>query len=374
MTHKANINPSSRAIFVSLSGTNIESGLSIETAKRTFTGALVDINALVPPSSLANPTAIIVSGAGTFDEPGLVFPDACQVSAPDAVVLPSSGAPFEPAALANTRLLVIGSSGVGSTAVLIENSDQVGVDSLQVITSADNSKGVHLKGTSTQSLVQLAQLQVGGENSVGYLDETDNPGPEVLRVDFITLSSDNTCGIRHNPDLATSKAIVNVGTITLTNSATGTKGIEVLAGVIDAFIDSVEAAEAIIVADGATLNLVCTSVHGDIIVEAGGTLNCHIVAHVAGTVTNNGTINGLILDTHHGDMAIVQTGTGSPDAVAILDVQSTTKGFLPPRMTETQRNAISSPPDGLIIYNTTDSDLNIFIGIEWRRFQVLPDP
>ena len=46
-------------------------------------------------------------------------------------------------------------------------------------------------------------------------------------------------------------------------------------------------------------------------------------------------------------------GTITPDASALLDVNSTTKGFLPPRMTTAQRAAISSPAKGLIIYNTT---------------------
>ncbi len=45
----------------------------------------------------------------------------------------------------------------------------------------------------------------------------------------------------------------------------------------------------------------------------------------------------------------------TPDASAVLDVTSTTKGFLPPRMTTVQRDAISSPAAGLIIYNTTTS-------------------
>lgn len=43
---------------------------------------------------------------------------------------------------------------------------------------------------------------------------------------------------------------------------------------------------------------------------------------------------------------------GSPHPSAILDVQSTTQGFLPPRMTSAQRDAIANPEEGLHIYNT----------------------
>jgi hypothetical protein len=48
-------------------------------------------------------------------------------------------------------------------------------------------------------------------------------------------------------------------------------------------------------------------------------------------------------------------GTSTPNASALIDMESTTKGFLPPRMTTTQRNVISSPAAGLIVYNTTDN-------------------
>ena len=45
-------------------------------------------------------------------------------------------------------------------------------------------------------------------------------------------------------------------------------------------------------------------------------------------------------------------GTNTPHASAALDVTSTNGGFLPPRMTFAQRNAIANPAQGLIIYCT----------------------
>ena len=50
--------------------------------------------------------------------------------------------------------------------------------------------------------------------------------------------------------------------------------------------------------------------------------------------------------------AQVGVGTTTPDASSALDITSTTKGLLIPRMTETQRDAISSPATGLMIYQT----------------------
>lgn len=53
-------------------------------------------------------------------------------------------------------------------------------------------------------------------------------------------------------------------------------------------------------------------------------------------------------------------GATNNNASAMLQVDTTTKGFLPPRMTTTQRNAIASPAAGLMIYNTTTAKLNVY--------------
>lgn len=61
-------------------------------------------------------------------------------------------------------------------------------------------------------------------------------------------------------------------------------------------------------------------------------------------------------------------GNGSaPHPSAILDVQDTTKGLLIPRLSETQRNAIANPANGLIILNTTTGCLNLWDGSNWRQ-------
>jgi uncharacterized protein YdcH (DUF465 family) len=62
----------------------------------------------------------------------------------------------------------------------------------------------------------------------------------------------------------------------------------------------------------------------------------------------------------------VGVGITTPNAAAMLDVTSTTKGFLPPRMTLIQRNAIASPPAGLMIYNTISNKLNVYNGTAWE--------
>lgn len=50
---------------------------------------------------------------------------------------------------------------------------------------------------------------------------------------------------------------------------------------------------------------------------------------------------------------------------ALVAMKSITKGFLPPRMTTTQRDNISSPAEGLWVHNSTTHELNYFDGSSW---------
>lgn len=55
----------------------------------------------------------------------------------------------------------------------------------------------------------------------------------------------------------------------------------------------------------------------------------------------------------------------APNAAARLDVSSTTSGFLPPRMTEAERDLIATPPNGLMLYNTTTDKLQVRAAGVW---------
>ncbi len=54
-----------------------------------------------------------------------------------------------------------------------------------------------------------------------------------------------------------------------------------------------------------------------------------------------------------------------PDSTAVLHLESTEKGFLPPRMTEAQRDAINNPATGLTVYNTDVDNIQYWNGTCW---------
>lgn len=69
--------------------------------------------------------------------------------------------------------------------------------------------------------------------------------------------------------------------------------------------------------------------------------------------------NKIIAKTSFGGSLSVSDIEYTPDPAAILDLFSTDKGLLFPRMDTTDRNTIANPPDGLVIYNTEDDSLQL---------------
>lgn len=60
-------------------------------------------------------------------------------------------------------------------------------------------------------------------------------------------------------------------------------------------------------------------------------------------------------------------GTVTPEVSSILDINSSIKGILLPRLSTIERNSINSPATGLILYNTTDKCLEFFDGVSWVK-------
>ena len=82
------------------------------------------------------------------------------------------------------------------------------------------------------------------------------------------------------------------------------------------------------------------------------------------------TITAIAFAFSNSIFSQVGIGTTNPASSAELDVTSTTKGFLPPRMTFLQRNAINSPATGLIVYCTncgSNGELQVFNGSAWTN-------
>ena len=484
MNVKSDINPASRTFHVSGDGNDNESGLSLETANLTWATAIAAVAAL-PVLPGFNFSSIIGTGTAIFTEPDLVFPDACQVNAENTIFSPLTGNGVSPANISSMRIGAVTTIEAGKACFILNNSTSIGISGLSGRTFGANSYVIKVDGSCSELFFRLNQVRVGGVGSVGLLNGCDGVDPLITSVRQIILQDNDTSGIKHDHASLNTMVTSYDGVAVVEqegSSLTGTIAFDILRGVCNAIVPTVKVETAIHVASGAVLNIACASMTGKITVDAGGTLNCHIVEHVSGTITNNGIINGVIDKENFGDMdfsgdvdikgqlgvgpnlpatldgtvhiqsgssgAIGSTsaaddltvenssdggisvlvpdanlaafnmgspgrqvgaairwdftanlfsiitgnvgadisirpdinteamilksagnigvGTSTPDASALFDLTSTTRGLLPPRMTTAQRDAISTPATGLVIFNTDLNLLEIFNGTLWE--------
>jgi len=114
--------------------------------------------------------------------------------------------------------------------------------------------------------------------------------------------------------------------------------------------------------------------------ESGGVFTQDIFQNILYDNTTNNVVTGFEWYTHQTQagsnpsvfaMALrgktLSIGTNTPNASAVLQADSTTQGFLPPRMTTTQKNAIASPATGLQVYDTTLNQMSYYNGTTWTN-------
>ena len=80
----------------------------------------------------------------------------------------------------------------------------------------------------------------------------------------------------------------------------------------------------------------------------------------------------LLISSFVFSQVAINNDGGTPDGSAMLDVKSYNKGFLPPRMTHAEINAIANPANGLIVYCTDcgpsgSGALSMFVAGSWIR-------
>ena len=82
-------------------------------------------------------------------------------------------------------------------------------------------------------------------------------------------------------------------------------------------------------------------------------------------------ITPFVLLSALGQSVGINTDGSTPDASAMLDVSSTTQGLLIPRMTTSDREGISSPAIGLMVYDTSESIIYYYTGSKWQRLDAV---
>lgn len=242
------------------------------------------------------------------------------------------------------KLEVVGNVIVNSLAPFIDlYSTQTGTPSWKIYNSYNVTGDFSIVGGTSVS--NKFRIQPNGNVGIGSLTPT-----EILEV-----SSTGTTGLA-----ITRNALANASRLFFKTTGTYNWSIGLRGSRNDLSIFNETSIEALTI-NSTTNNVLInnTTDRGGVLqVKAPGALSTDIAFKIRNSADNADlfNINGL------GNVGI---GIATPLSSAKLDITSTTQGFLPPRMTTAQRNAIVTPATGLIVYDTTYLTEFQYNGTSW---------
>lgn len=213
----------------------------------------------------------------------------------------------------------------------------------------------------------FAQVGIGTTNPTGALDVSSTlPSPSLNKAGFVpptvALSATNSTVITTTPSVSVVNPATNLapvdGTIVYNTNTSAPGAFQVTPGFYFYNAGNWEK-----LTSGANTNW---SLSGNASTTPG--------TNYIGTSDSQ----ALVIKTNNTERmrvdAVGKVGIGTtPDASAMLDVSSTTQGFLMPRLTRTQILALTNPATGLIIYNTNINKFCVNIGTSatpiWKQLQ-----
>ena len=247
-----------------------------------------------------------------------------------------------------------------TTPVLRILSPTNGVCTLSLADSAGNLKG----GISAD--ISSGEVKIGGLGTGGYF-----PTFLVSNVEAMRISTSRNVSIGTATDLSARLGIKGSGATSATTSllvqnSAGSSAFTVKDDLTSSFTKGIEVTPSTY--QGLNVGYQTQSANSFLVMREGSTTGYKIAIGTDGTgstifynnVNNSSFVSGEISLTIIGATKNVLIGTTTDVSSALLNVSSTTKGFLPPRMTTVQKNAIATPAAGLMVYDTTLNKLAVY--------------
>jgi len=298
------IDAQERGFYFSKSGQSRFDGATFERPKPNMQEAIDAASALDPPPS---PTLIaVVSSAqgGSFTQ-GFVLSDFIQFNGEDISITTSAPIAINAASFLSCRLTTLVNTFNGGIGFNVDDEQSLGIDcqSLRVF-GTGGSIGVKVSGTVNDLFFNLSQIILGTDGSIGIDMTATMTTPIDMNVNAVSMDADNTIFCQCDPVSPTDTCVISVSSIKKKLLTSNTTAFNIKNGTLVIESGNIQVDIALKIEDGATCNILCQRVIGDIIVEAGGRLFCTIANHV-GTITNAGLIQGRIDNTIFDPVSII---------------------------------------------------------------------
>ena len=259
----------------------------------------------------------------------------------------------------------VGNSGTGDIASFYDIDQNIEVLHVGGVNSTFPNVGVHTSNPNERFTVSgnisasgniftrsisAANLYSSGNVGIG----TTTPNEKLTVVG--NISATGNISTNNKVTIDSLSAVTNPKLLITASTATGSTGDDVPFVIKGSGISR-----------GASINLRTTGASGELYNGwITGRVSSGIQVNSTFAVSNgtSGPQTGTVIFSVTTDS--VGVGITTPNSKAMLDVTSTTRGFLPPRMTTVQRDAITSVPAGLMVYNTTTNKLNFYNGSAWE--------
>ena len=267
-----------------------------------------------------------------------------------------------------TNRIALGTS-TGTSLLNFPDAGTTAADGIQFGTGNSIYRfGTNILGISG-SLYTGNLIQIGGQSStVGRLEFfSSNVYLTRTAASGIEIGSSGTDGIILKPTYS-----VNITPSTLTGSS-ATSALSISQTWNTTGNPTAIFANITNTASGASANLMDLQIGGATIFKVDKNAIITTGASNLGFI-HNGTVTFTTASSQHirSNSSGTNIGTGVLVASARLSVESTTQGFLPPRMTTTQVNAIATPAEGLVVFNTTISHLCAYQSGAWVKMSHSP--
>lgn len=251
------------------------------------------------------------------------------------------------------------------------------LDATTINTPLDATLRAVTDGMGNASILQLSTEQVGISRTLALSAGATNPRlfNEVYTINnsgaqtgtatgiFLNATETNLNGITHNlMDLQ----VGGVSRFSVNRTGATTCGATIIKG-----SGTTSATLSLLVQNSAGVDLLTVQDNGTLRVLTNNTILNGLTSTNSFVTSGTGNFNAFISWDNNSGNAVLRAfndngnvsigiGTTTRDVSACLFLASTTRGFLPPRMTTTQKNAIATPTAGLMVYDTILNKLCIY--------------